>query len=278
MTPAPDDEVDFGRYWAALAARWWLLVAGLLVGGLVGFLVASGSKEVTRASVTVFLGQPLSANGGAPIQTLATNPSTVRTVIHSSEAIQKAATAAGVDPKTFRAGISQAAVAGFVAKLGQTPLIAISVTGNVSQPKLRIIATSLAHTALSQVSGYVDQKVANYTTQIAQDDVELKALAVRIGEMTSALAKNDISPTDKLVLVNLEALAEQRRTNVRNDQLQAKQLLAQARAVEQGHLVGEATSEKTTARSRGNAVAIGALIGLIVAVLVALLWPRRRPA
>src|SRR4051812_5110533 len=155
---AVDDEVDFGRYWAALVARWWLLLAGLLIGGLVGFLVASGSKQVTRASVTVFLGQPLSASGGAPIQTLATNPPTVRDVIHSPTAIEKAAAAAGVDSGTFSGGISQAPVAGFVAKLGQTPLIAISVTGDVSASQLRTIVTSLARSALSEVSGYVDQK------------------------------------------------------------------------------------------------------------------------
>src|SRR3954470_4270203 len=109
---AVDDEVDFGRYWAALVARWWLLLIRLVVGGLVGFLVASGSKQVTRASVTVFLGQPLAAGRNRPIQTLGTNPSTVRTVIHSTDAIDKAAKAAGVDPKTFRAGISAAPVAG----------------------------------------------------------------------------------------------------------------------------------------------------------------------
>src|SRR5436305_702317 len=129
MSVAPDEEVDFGRYWAALVARWWLLLIGLVVGALVGYLVASGSKQVTRASITIFLGQPLGASGGAPIQTLGTNPSTVRTVIHSRDAIDKAATAASVDSKAFQSGIASAPVAGFVAKLGQTPLVGITVTG-----------------------------------------------------------------------------------------------------------------------------------------------------
>ena len=50
MSSRADDEVDFGRYWAALVARWWLLLAGLLVGALVGYLTASGSKQVSDAS------------------------------------------------------------------------------------------------------------------------------------------------------------------------------------------------------------------------------------
>src|SRR5205823_4809907 len=137
--------------------------------------------------------------------------------------VAKAAAAAGVDAKDFSAGIASQAVAGFVAKLGQTPLVAISVTGDVPAPKLRLIASSLATSALDAVSGYVNQQVAGYEEQ-------------------------------------------------------AKQLLAQAKEVEQGHVVGAATSAKTTARSRRNAVAIGALIGLILAALVALAWSRRRPA
>jgi hypothetical protein len=226
--------------------------------------------------VTVFLGQPLSATGSNPIQTLGTNPSTIRTVIHSEAAIAKAASAAGVDAARFKAGISSQAVAGFVAKLGQTPLVAISVTGNVPGPKLRVIATSLAGSALAAVSGFVDQKIATYKEQIAQDGIELRSIDARFDQVAREVTGKSLSSTDKLALLNLQALAEQRRTNVLSDQIQAKQFLAQAETVEQGHVVGSATAAKTTARSRRNAVAIGALIGLIVAAIAALAWSRRR--
>src|SRR4051794_24378464 len=122
MSTVPDDEVDFGRYGAAIAARWWLPLAGLVAGALLGTLVASGAKQVTKAGVTIYLGQPLSATGSNPIQTLGTNPSAVRTVIHSRAAIDRAAATAGVDPKDFSAGIASAPVAGFLPKAGQTPL------------------------------------------------------------------------------------------------------------------------------------------------------------
>src|SRR5205085_132003 len=40
--PAPpppdlaDDEIDLGRYWASVAARWWLPLLGLVLGAIVG--------------------------------------------------------------------------------------------------------------------------------------------------------------------------------------------------------------------------------------------------
>jgi hypothetical protein len=278
MSAAPDDEVDFGRYWGVLVSRWWLLLAGLLVGALVGFITASGSKQVNRASVTIYLGQPLGATGSAPIQTLQTNPSTVRTVIHSADAINAAATAGGVDAKDFRNGIASAAVAGFIAKLNQTPLVAITVTADIPPEAGRKVVIALAQSALDAVSGFVKAKMSAYQAQIAQDTTELASIDARLTATSREVTGHDLSSTDKLVLLNLQSLAQQRRTNVLSDQLQAKQLLAQARTVEQGHLVGEATSTKTTARSKGNAIAIGGLIGLILAAIAALAWSRRRPA
>src|SRR4051795_11965422 len=104
MSATPADEVDFGRYWAALGARWWLLLAGLLAGALVGYLTASGAKQVNRASETIYLGQPLTAGGSGLIQTLQTNPSVVRQGIHSNDAIAAAAANAGRHPRRWSAG------------------------------------------------------------------------------------------------------------------------------------------------------------------------------
>jgi len=114
-----EDEVDFGRYWASLAARWWLLVAGLIVGALVGIVVASSSKQVNRATVTVYLGQPLGANGGAPVQTLGTNPTSVRTVIHSGDALDKAE-AAVAEASVNTAAVQVALAAVELARTAQT--------------------------------------------------------------------------------------------------------------------------------------------------------------
>ena len=41
-----EQEVDLGRYWSAIVARWWLLLAGLFVGALIGYLVSLSGKQV----------------------------------------------------------------------------------------------------------------------------------------------------------------------------------------------------------------------------------------
>jgi hypothetical protein len=276
MSAPAADEVDFGRYWKALAAFWWILVIGLVVGAVVGFLTASGSKQVNRASATIYLGQPLGATGSAPIQTLQTNPSTVRAVIHAPDAIAKAAAAAGIKASTFNSGISSAPVAGFIAKLNQTPLVAITVTADIPPAAAKKVVSSLADSALAATSGFTRAKESAYGAQIAQDEAELASIDRRMTQTNDLLGGGKLSSTDQLILLNLQTLAQQRRTNVLGDELQAKQLLAQAQTVEEGHLVGAATVARTTARSKRNAIAIGALLGLLVGIVVALVLGLRR--
>src|ERR671929_194426 len=59
-----EDEVDLGRYWSAIAARWWLPLLGLLAGALIGYLVAVGGSQTYRAQAVVSLGTPLAVGGG----------------------------------------------------------------------------------------------------------------------------------------------------------------------------------------------------------------------
>src|SRR5256885_16187084 len=61
-----DDEVDLGRYWASVAARWWLPLLGLVAGAIVGYLVAVGGGSTYRAQAVVSLGTPPPGGGGIP--------------------------------------------------------------------------------------------------------------------------------------------------------------------------------------------------------------------
>ena len=61
-----EQEVDFGRYWRAIAARWWLPVGGLVAGLVIGYLVSLGTHSSTyKATAQVYLGQPLARNASA---------------------------------------------------------------------------------------------------------------------------------------------------------------------------------------------------------------------
>ena len=101
-----EQELDLGRLRDALVARWWLPVAGILVGAILGYLVSLGGGGGYRATATVFLGQPLSPSGNAQIQSLATNPSTVGQIVHAEANVRKVAHETGLSVSKLRSGIS----------------------------------------------------------------------------------------------------------------------------------------------------------------------------
>src|SRR3954470_19270161 len=122
-----EQEVDFGRYMRLLGARWWLLAAGLVVGGVIGYAVSLGGSQRFKATATLYLGQPYSASGNVQLQAAQTNPSTVRQIAHAEVVVQKVAGECKTKPGEIRGGISTQTVAGNIAKNGQTPLVTISV-------------------------------------------------------------------------------------------------------------------------------------------------------
>src|SRR3954451_7033100 len=98
---APDldaeTEVDLGRYGRSLLARWWLLLAGLVAGAVIGYLTTLGGTQFYRAQATVYMGQPLGL-GTNPVQALNTNPSAVRTIVQSQSIVLRAASRSGLSP------------------------------------------------------------------------------------------------------------------------------------------------------------------------------------
>src|SRR5919199_1484599 len=99
--PLPDidaeEELELGRYWNALLARWWLPLAGLIAGIVLGYLLSLGGKQVYEAKATIYLGQPLSASG-TQIQGPSTNPSAARQAAFSRWAQERAERAAPLQP------------------------------------------------------------------------------------------------------------------------------------------------------------------------------------
>ncbi len=264
-----EQELDFGRLWGSIVARWWLPLAGLAAGAVLGYLVTLGGSTTYRAQATVYLGQPLSPSGGAQIQSLATNPSAVRQIVGAEANIRKVAHDTGLSIAKLRAGISSQPVAGSLAKAGQTPLVAISVEG---APPRRIAqaANQLAQIVVSGVSGYVSTKIAGLQSQITSDESEIASIDERLKAYDEAVPSASL--TDKLVILTQAGLAEQRRGIVEQDLNQSRDLLSLAKNVEQSRVVTHAAAVKAGARSRRNAVVVGAFAGLLVGLLAALLW------
>ena len=267
-----EQEVDFGRYGRALAARWWLVVLAVAVGVVLGYVVSRSGGNVFRATATVYLGQPLSPSGNAQIQSLATNPSTVSQIVKSPSVTRPIADALGVKPGKLRRGVSTKAVAGAIAKAGQTQLVEVSVRGPWRKESAEA-ANRLARTVVERVSGYVDSKIASLGELVASQQQELDALASRIDANESAIASGSgLTSGERLILVNLAGLLEQRRSQLLQDRLQTQQLLTLAQDVERARVVTEASAVQVAARSRKSSMVVGGLIGLLAGAAAALLW------
>lgn len=257
VDPEAEQEVDFGRYVRLIATRWWLVVAGLVLGAVIGYAVSLGGAQRYQATATLYLGQPYSASGNVQLQAAQTNPSTVRAIVHA-ESIDKAVAAqCKAKVGTIRGGISTQTVSGAISKNGQTPLVSLSV-----QTAKRLVAScaanALAQAVIKKTSAFANQKIRNFRGQITNDE---KQIAI----INQALASSSVSSTDKLVL-------EIRLGTLNDSELSTNQLLLQATQVEAPNILTSAAAVRITARSRRNTAVVAAVIGAILGALAALLW------
>jgi len=255
--PEAEQEIDFGRYVRLIAVRWWLVVAGLILGAVVGYAVSLGGGQRYQATATLYLGQPYSASGNVQLQAAQTNPSTVRVIAHAASVIDTVAASCKTKPGAFKGGISTQTVSGNISKNGQTPLVSLSV-----QSRKRKVATcaanGLARIVIDKSAAFANQKVATFAAQIKNDN---KQIAV----INQALESSATNSTDKLVLqLRLGTLEDAR--------LSTAQLELQANKVEKPSILTGAAASRITARSHRNTAVVAALIGAILGALAALLW------
>lgn len=282
---APDvdveQEVDLGRYASTVAARWWLPLLGILLGILTGYALSIGGGKVYEAEARVYLGNPFSPAGGATVQSLATNPSTVSEIIRSESALRAAARAAEMRVGELRGKVSSSTARSTNPRLAQTSLVAITVRG--SRPvRTERAANALAKRVVRSVSGYVDRKIETYNETLNTLQEGINTNTRRITTLERALERPNISLVEQLILISQIDNAEQRRVGLTSQQSQTQQLLALAEDVERASVFERAVAVKTTARSTRNSVIVGALLGLILGLVAALGWDalarRARPA
>ncbi len=279
-----EQEIDLGRYGRRLAKRWWLLVLGLVIGGLIGWIFSStASSDVNRAEATIYLGQPLSASGGSQVPSVQTNPAAVREIARSDEVVGDVAEQVGVDARRLRAGISTSQVSGAVVRTGQTnQLFEIAVRGPWPRRTVAEATNLLAAEVVERTSAYADTKITAYEARLEELDGDLEAAEALIAQLTAQASAPDTSSEDRVTAVTLLGFARGDRSDLSDQRLEVELLLAQARDVEKGQVVTEARASAVTPRSSRSSIVVGALIGLIVGFAAALAWDpivgRRRRA
>lgn len=266
-------DVDLHRHWDSVTTHWWLPVLGLVGGIIVGYLISLGGAQVYKAKATVYLGQPLS-QGGVQVQSQATNPSTVRQIVTAESTIQRVARDAGLRAGQLRGHVSTQAVTGNISRLGQNPLVAITVTGHARRPVARA-ANDLARAVVfsDALAGYSKTKIENLQLQVDTEKAALAALNKNIKAQQQALSNaSGLSTTDRLILGNQLSSLQQQLLTTTDLLTTNQQQLALAKDVEAPQITTLAAATKTTARSRRNTVVVAALIGLLLGIVAALFY------
>ena len=273
-----EQEVDFGRYLATLARSWWLLIVGLVAGAVAGVVLSAGSGNLYSAKATLYLGQPMAATGTAQIQSQATNPSTVSQLVHSGSILDQASRLSGMPAAKIRSGVSTAAVPGYLSKLGQSPLVTVSLKANAPRGQVTKATRALADLVIDATSKYPRTKIATLNAEIASYKAEIPTIDKRLSALEASIAAGSLPALAQLEALSGATISEQRRGTISDELQQAQLLLAQARTVEMGSVVSSSRAVKTAARSRKNSAIVGGALGLLLGAICALALPglRRR--
>jgi hypothetical protein len=274
-----EQEVDLASAWGRLKARWWLPVIGLVVGAIVGLLLALSGGNTWQAKTLVYLGQPFAPLGGGQIQSLATNPRTVGEIIRSEAALKRASEVSGIPVSRLRSAISTKELVAAGQLRGINPLMEITVKGS-GKRKVELAAQALSLRVTQRVSAYVTEKVGQLQRTIDVSEGQLAAVEARIQTAQRQQAQLNADPSiplDQKLLLNLNlnsviTTADARRTALQDDLSEAQQLLNLAENVEKSRIVEPAAASKTTARSSRSSLLVGALIGLIIGAIAALVF------
>ncbi len=284
MSAAVDEEreVDLARWRHAVARLWWLPVAGLLIGAVLGVLYSFRGGTTYKATALISLGQPTSP-GGVLVNGFGTNPRAISLIVSSAAAQEQAANRADMRAGALRGHVSVAQV-GTVTGAGAaraTPLIALTVTGS-HRVTTAAAANALAKIVVGQTTAsYVGVKIRTFQTTLEHVNEQIASVNDRLAVITaSEKAAKNLDPFQQLVIVSQEDNAETRLGNLIAQQETLQQQLAFAKEVESAKVVVPARSVKASAHSRNTSLLVGALIGLIlgtIAAIVADTRPRARP-
>jgi len=275
-------EVDLARWRRAVVALWWLPVAGLVIGAIVGVLYSFRGGTNYKATALISLGQPTSP-GGALVPSYGTNPRAVSQIVSGAKFQEQAANAADMRPAALRGHVSVGTIGSAGAGAARTqPIISLTVTGAHGK-NVAAAANELANIVVAQTTAsYVQEKIRTFNATLRSVSAQLNSITADLNVYKAALAeaqKKNLDPLQQLVIVGQEDNAETRQGNLIAQQETLQQQLVFAKQVESAKVVEPAAAIKAAAHTKSTSLVIGALIGLILGLIIAIAGePRLRRA
>ena len=247
-----EQEVDLGRYWSAIVARWWLPVLGFVAGAFIGYLISLGGKDVWKASATAYLGASYSSVGGVFLQGPQANPATAgadraRGVVDRGTAAAQAGMRAGdlrghVSTQAISTGAGTTAV-----RTTGNPLVPITVQASTRR-RAQAAANALAGASSSNASRRTRTRKSRRCSNA------LPTIRCKLTPRPAWLVLRRRAHGKAVLAVQIG--------DVLDDQLQAKQLLIQAQEIEHPEGPDPRGSGEDDGAQPAHSVVVGAFLGL----------------
>jgi uncharacterized protein involved in exopolysaccharide biosynthesis len=275
-------EIDLRKWRDALVARWWIALAGLVAGVVVGAVYGLSGGSAYTATALIAPGQAFNPSGNTQVQTYLTSQAAINKIATSNLTLEEAANKAGIGVGQLRGHVTTAAVdqnTGSTTSSTTRNAVLVEITVQLSKKKKsEDAANAIANVVKSTTtSPYVNQSIAIIASRLKSYAARLITEKQRVNASAKALAQTGLT-IDQSLLLSIQAdtaLANYDQTQ--NAQLTAQQQQILSEQIEKTQIIQRAVAQKTTARSRRNSVAVGALIGLIIGAIVAMYLGLRRP-
>ena len=283
QTPAvefgAEREVDLGSWRRAVSALWWLTVVGLVVGAVAGVLYSFRYGSTYKAAALLSLGQ-VTSPAGAMVSNFAVNPLAVAQIVESSAAQAEAAAESGVPASALRGRVSVAQIGTAGSSTGRSaPLVSLTVTGR--RPRaVADAATALAQIAVRRTTQpYLNAKISTFRATLGNVERQLASTSASLRALERSLARQHLSPLQRLVAVSQADDVGARQGNLIAQQDALETQLAFANKIESARVIEAAAAVKSRAQSRTTSLLVGAVIGLLLGSIAAIVkGTARRPS
>src|SRR6201987_415251 len=84
-------EIDLRSWLDALRSRWWIAVAGLVVGAVIGGVYSLSGGSPRNATAFIAPGQAFNPSGNSPVLTYPTSQAAINKLATSAAAVEYAA-------------------------------------------------------------------------------------------------------------------------------------------------------------------------------------------
>ena len=266
-------ELDLGRVWRSLLARWWLPVIGLLVGAIIGLLVSLGASKQWTAKAEIYLGNPLS--NGTALTSSPTSLGLATVYVQTPSVVLHASRTSGIPASRLNGNISAKPILGLAGtNVGQpAQLLLLSVTGSKPNQTERAV-DDLAGQLVSQFQPFTERKLKIANARLAQERSQVGDIDRRLKQALdsqAALARSGANEPLVAEYAQISSTLANERAQLDSDITAFESLISQTQAVEAPRIL--ATRPASPNRpSRRSSVVIGAIIGLLVGLLAAILW------